>query len=170
MIQYLIVAVLVGLLVLLALGGLTGRIRMQDGCCCPADPQRDLRMRDPVETQHVLGDEDLGRVPATAPVGRNIAEVAFSASSTLRHPATSSTTKPSCAEPPAAGMFSNAGLAPGVVADCDPPASWTMRSPKEGSAESVRAPGGPPITPGHRGTRGNALVVGPHVRSRPSIV
>ena len=55
MIQYLIVGALVGFLVMLAFGGLTGRIRLQAGCCCPTDPQRDLRMRDPEE-----GLEDVG--------------------------------------------------------------------------------------------------------------
>jgi hypothetical protein len=32
-------------LVLLVYGGLTGRVRLRNGCCCPADPERDLRMR-----------------------------------------------------------------------------------------------------------------------------
>lgn len=32
-------------LTLLAYGGLTGRIRASSGCCAPADPRKDLRMR-----------------------------------------------------------------------------------------------------------------------------
>lgn len=30
----------------LAYGGITGRVKMDDGCCCPTDPSKDLRMRD----------------------------------------------------------------------------------------------------------------------------
>ena len=49
MIKFVIGAGLVIFLVLLVFGGLTGRVRPQNGCCCPPDPERDLRMRDQTE-------------------------------------------------------------------------------------------------------------------------
>lgn len=47
MIKYLIGGAVVVFLVLLVYGGLTGRVRAQGGCCCPPDPDHDLRMRIP---------------------------------------------------------------------------------------------------------------------------
>lgn len=44
MVENLLGAVLVTFLILLAWGGLTGRVRGQ-GCCCPPDPEDDLRMK-----------------------------------------------------------------------------------------------------------------------------
>ena len=43
MVQWLIAALVGGFLVLLVVGGLTGRVRAR-GCCAP-DPGKDLRMR-----------------------------------------------------------------------------------------------------------------------------
>jgi hypothetical protein len=45
MFGYVIGGAAVVFMAFLAYGGLTGRIRMKDGCCCPSDPDRDLRMR-----------------------------------------------------------------------------------------------------------------------------
>ena len=45
MITYLLGGAAVVFLVMLVYGGLTGRVRAQGGCCCPADPNKDLRMR-----------------------------------------------------------------------------------------------------------------------------
>lgn len=44
MIKYLLSGIVVLFLLVLVYGGLTGRLRRRDGCCCPADPHRDLRM------------------------------------------------------------------------------------------------------------------------------
>jgi hypothetical protein len=30
----------------LAYGAITGRVKLDDGCCTPSDPTKDLRMRD----------------------------------------------------------------------------------------------------------------------------
>lgn len=38
-------AVLIFMLVL-AFGAVTGRVKLDSGCCTPSDPNRDLRMRD----------------------------------------------------------------------------------------------------------------------------
>ena len=46
-IRYLIAAPVVVFLVLLVYGGLTGRVRLQAGCCCPPDPKQDLRIQAP---------------------------------------------------------------------------------------------------------------------------
>ena len=46
MVAYLIGAGTLVFTALLAYGALTGRVKMNDGCCCPTDPSRDLRMRD----------------------------------------------------------------------------------------------------------------------------
>ena len=46
MIGYIIGVVVVAFVALLAYGGVTGRVKMEDGCCAPSDPSRDLRMRD----------------------------------------------------------------------------------------------------------------------------
>ena len=54
MIKYLLGSIVVLFLVLLVYGGLTGRVRAQAGCCCPADPDKDLRMR---------GDEEDSNTP-----------------------------------------------------------------------------------------------------------
>jgi hypothetical protein len=43
---YLIGASAVIFIVVLAYGGLTGRVKLENGCCCPSDPSKDLRMRD----------------------------------------------------------------------------------------------------------------------------
>jgi hypothetical protein len=44
-ITYLLGGAVVVFLVLLVYGGLAGRVRLQSGCCCPADPDKDFRMR-----------------------------------------------------------------------------------------------------------------------------
>jgi hypothetical protein len=44
MMRYLIAAPIIILMVLLAVGALTGRVRARN-CCAPADPAADLRMR-----------------------------------------------------------------------------------------------------------------------------
>ena len=54
MIKYLLGSIVVLFLVLLVYGGLTGRVRAQRGCCCSADPDKDLRMR---------GDEEDSNTP-----------------------------------------------------------------------------------------------------------
>lgn len=45
MIEYLLGGIVALFLLVLVYGALTGRVRARDGCCCPADPDRDLRMR-----------------------------------------------------------------------------------------------------------------------------
>jgi hypothetical protein len=55
-VPYLIGGLALAFLVVLTIGGLTGRVRVQ-GCCSVADPSRDLRMRMP----------DSAEAPATAP-------------------------------------------------------------------------------------------------------
>ena len=45
MLRYLIGGAVIAFVVLLIYGGLTGRMRMRKGCCCPTDPDKDLRMR-----------------------------------------------------------------------------------------------------------------------------
>ena len=45
MIKFLLGSIVVSYLIVLVYGGLTGRVRPRDGCCCPADPDKDLRMR-----------------------------------------------------------------------------------------------------------------------------
>lgn len=47
MIQAVIGVVLVGFVSTLVFGLATGRIPWRQQGCCPADPERDLRMRDP---------------------------------------------------------------------------------------------------------------------------
>ena len=44
MIAYLLGGAVVVFLALLVYGGLTGRVRLNGSCCCPADPGQDLRM------------------------------------------------------------------------------------------------------------------------------
>lgn len=46
MLIYLIGAVVIAFAVVLAYGAVTGRVKTNDGCCCPSDPSKDLRMRD----------------------------------------------------------------------------------------------------------------------------
>ena len=46
MIGYIVGAVVIAFVALLAYGGITGKVRMDHGCCAPSDPSRDLRMRD----------------------------------------------------------------------------------------------------------------------------
>ncbi|MDP1719380.1 MAG: hypothetical protein Q8L08_00015 [Candidatus Nanopelagicaceae bacterium] len=46
MIRYIIGAAVVAFIGVLAYGGLTGKVKMDDGCCAPNDPSKDLRMRD----------------------------------------------------------------------------------------------------------------------------
>ncbi len=46
MVVYLIGASALAFIVVLAYGAITGRVKLDDGCCCPSDPSRDLRMRD----------------------------------------------------------------------------------------------------------------------------
>lgn len=46
MVVYLIGASALAFMAVLAYGAITGRVKMDDGCCCPSDPSRDLRMRD----------------------------------------------------------------------------------------------------------------------------
>jgi len=43
---YLIGASALVFMVVLAYGALTGRVKLDNGCCCPSDPNQDLRMRD----------------------------------------------------------------------------------------------------------------------------
>ncbi len=43
--RYLFLAAVVLYLAILTVGALTGRLRMKNGCCAPADPRKDLRMR-----------------------------------------------------------------------------------------------------------------------------
>ena len=45
MIKYLLAAPLVLFLILLIIGGLTGRVRLQS-CCSIADPDKDVRMKE----------------------------------------------------------------------------------------------------------------------------
>lgn len=33
-------------MVVLAYGAITGRVKLDNGCCTPSDPSKDLRMRD----------------------------------------------------------------------------------------------------------------------------
>lgn len=56
MVKYLLGGIVVLFLLLLVYGGLTGRVRARDGCCCPADPDQDLRMR--------ADDQDSSTLPA----------------------------------------------------------------------------------------------------------
>lgn len=44
-VQWLIAGALIGFLVVVAYGLVTGRLDRRAEGCCPADPQRDLRMR-----------------------------------------------------------------------------------------------------------------------------
>lgn len=46
MIGYIIGAVVVAFIGVLAYAGLSGKVKMNDGCCAPNDPSKDLRMRD----------------------------------------------------------------------------------------------------------------------------
>ena len=46
MIVYLIGASALVFIVVLAYGAITGRVKLDGGCCCPSDPSKDLRMRD----------------------------------------------------------------------------------------------------------------------------
>ena len=46
MIGYIVGTVVIAFVVILAYGGLTGKVKMNDGCCAPNDPSKDLRMRD----------------------------------------------------------------------------------------------------------------------------
>ena len=46
MIGYIFGAVVIAFVAVLAYGGITGKVRMDQGCCAPSDPSRDLRMRD----------------------------------------------------------------------------------------------------------------------------
>lgn len=59
MIEYLLGGIVVLFLLVLAYGGLTGRVRARDACCCPADPDRDLRMR--------TDDQDRKTLPSASP-------------------------------------------------------------------------------------------------------
>ncbi len=43
--RYLFLAAVVLYLAILTVGALTGRLRLKNGCCTPADPRKDLRMR-----------------------------------------------------------------------------------------------------------------------------
>lgn len=43
---YLIGASALAFMVVLAYGAITGRVKLDNGCCTPSDPSRDLRMRD----------------------------------------------------------------------------------------------------------------------------
>ena len=45
MIKFLLVAAVLLYLGLLTAGAISGRIRVRNGCCGPADPAKDLRMR-----------------------------------------------------------------------------------------------------------------------------
>lgn len=45
-IGYLVGASAVIFMVVLAYGAITGRVKLDNGCCCPSDPRSDLRMRD----------------------------------------------------------------------------------------------------------------------------
>lgn len=44
MVEYVVAAVLIAFVVALIFASVTGRVRL-NGCCSPADPRRDLRMR-----------------------------------------------------------------------------------------------------------------------------
>ena len=46
MIGYIVGAVVIAFAALLAYGGITGKVKMDHGCCAPSDPSKDLRMRD----------------------------------------------------------------------------------------------------------------------------
>ena len=46
-IRFLLAAPIVVFLLLFGYGRLTGRVRAENGCCCPPDPDRDLRMGAP---------------------------------------------------------------------------------------------------------------------------
>lgn len=46
MIGYIIGAVVVAFIGVLTYAGLSGKVKMNDGCCAPSDPSKDLRMRD----------------------------------------------------------------------------------------------------------------------------
>jgi hypothetical protein len=46
MIGYVIGAIVLAFVGVLAYGAVTGRVKMDDGCCAPSDPSKDLRMRD----------------------------------------------------------------------------------------------------------------------------
>ena len=43
--KYLFLAAALIYLAILTIGALSGRLRMRNGCCAPADPAKDLRMR-----------------------------------------------------------------------------------------------------------------------------
>ena len=53
MIKYLLGSIVMLFLVLLVYGGLTGRVRAQGGCRCPAVPDNDLRVRLDVEDSNM---------------------------------------------------------------------------------------------------------------------
>lgn len=55
MIEYLLGGIVVVYLLVLAYGGLTGRVRVRDACCCPADPDKDLRMCNGDQESETLG-------------------------------------------------------------------------------------------------------------------
>jgi hypothetical protein len=44
--RYLFLTAAVLYLAILTVGAVTGRLRLKNGCCAPADPGKDLRMRD----------------------------------------------------------------------------------------------------------------------------
>lgn len=53
-IEYLLGGIVVLFLLVLTYGGLTGRVRARAACCCPADPDKDLRMRTPDQGSETL--------------------------------------------------------------------------------------------------------------------
>ena len=46
MVVYLIGIVALVFIVVLAYGAITGKVKLDNGCCVPSDPSKDLRMRD----------------------------------------------------------------------------------------------------------------------------
>jgi len=63
--RYLFLTAAVLYLAILTVGALTGRLRLKNGCCAPADPGKDLRTRDaaapPARSTHT--DQSSGRMP-----------------------------------------------------------------------------------------------------------
>ena len=46
MIGYIFGTAVIAFVAVLAYGGITGKVRMDSGCCAPSDPSRDLSMRE----------------------------------------------------------------------------------------------------------------------------
>ncbi|MFZ0158509.1 MAG: hypothetical protein WAL50_05715 [Kineosporiaceae bacterium] len=67
--RYLFLTAAVLYLAILTVGVLTGRLRLKNGCCAPADPGKDLRMRDaaapPAPSTH--SGQSSGRTPEHLP-------------------------------------------------------------------------------------------------------